>query len=101
MGRASHLTTEERAEIVLALLRREEPMSVLSKRYGVSETTLGRWRDEFIASGTQGLGSGKRRGSGELRLVERLEAHVAERDRVIGELTIANRILKKSGFQGS
>ncbi len=28
MGRASDLAAEERAEIVLALLRREEPMSV-------------------------------------------------------------------------
>jgi transposase-like protein len=100
MGRASDLTAEERAEIVLALLRREEPMSVLSKRYGVSETTLGRWRDDFIASGTQGLGSGKRRRPGEQRRVARLEAEVAERDRVIGELTIANRILKKNSFQG-
>ena len=101
MGRAWQLTAEERAEIVLALLRREEPISVLSKRYGVSETTLGRWRDDFIASGTEGLSSGKRRRSGEQRHLQRLEAEVAERDRVIGELTIANRILKKSGFEGA
>ena len=100
MGRASKLTSEERAEIVLALLRREEPMSVLSKRHGVSETTLGRWRDDFIASGTLGLGSGKRRRPSELHHLARLEADVAERDRVIGELTIANRILKKNGFPG-
>ena len=31
------------------------------------------------------------------RNLERLEAEVAERDRVIGELTIANRVLKKNG----
>ena len=49
---------------------------------------------------TEGLSSGKRRRPGELRHLERLEAEVAERDRVIGELTIANRILKKNGYQG-
>ncbi len=97
MGRSSDLTAEERAEVVLALLRREEPMSILSKRYGVSETTLGRWRDDFVAAGTEGLASGKRRKLGEARRVERLEAAVVERDRVIGELTIANRILKQNG----
>ena len=101
MGRASDLTAEERSEIVLALLRREEPLSVLSKRYGVSETTLDRWRDDFVASGREGLSSGKRRGAGEQGRLERLEAEVAERDRVIGALTIANRILKKNASQGS
>ncbi len=101
MGRASVLTADERSDIVLALLRREEPMSVLSRRYDVSETTLGRWRDDFIAAGMAGLASGKRRGPGAARRVASLEAAVAERDRVIGELTIANRILKKNGLQGS
>ena len=98
MGRRSNLTAEERTEIVLALLRREEPLSVLAKRYGVSETSLGRWRDDFIAAGTQGLGSGKRPSPGPRHQLERLESEVAERDRVIGELTIANRILKKNGI---
>jgi transposase len=100
MGRASSLTAGERADIVLALIRREEPMSVLSKRHGISETTLGRWRDDFIASGTEGLGSGKGRQRAQPHLVSRLEADVAERDRVIGELTIANRLLKKNGRLG-
>ena len=101
MGRASVLTADERADIVLALLRREEPLSVLSRRYGVSETTLGRWRDDFVAAGMAGLASGKRRNPGATGRIERLETAVAERDRVIGELTIANRILKKNGLQGS
>lgn len=98
MGRRSEFTAEERVEIVLALLRREEPMSVLAKRHGVSETSLGRWRDEFIAAGTDGLARGTRRKAGETRAAQRLEAEIVERDRVIGELTIANRVLKKNGL---
>ncbi len=101
MGRASALTAEERAEIVLALIRRDEPLSVLARRHGVSENTLGRWRDDFIASGTEGLGSGKGRRRGAPHRVTRLEADVAERDRVIGELTIANRVLKKNSYPGA
>lgn len=100
MGRASDLTAEERAAIVLALIRREEPLSVLSKRHGVSETTLGRWRDDFIASGTEGLAGGKGRRGSPPGSLDRLEAALAERDRVIGELTVANRLLKKNSFPG-
>ena len=101
MGRPSDLTAEERTQIVLALLRREEPASVLARRHGISETTLGRWRDDFVAGGTEGLASGKHRKPGEAREVERLKAEVAERDQVIGELTIANRILKKTNGPGA
>lgn len=30
--------------------------NVLARRYGVSEQSLYRWRDEFINAGKQGLG---------------------------------------------
>ena len=95
MARQAGQSAEERAEIVLALLRREEPASVLARRHGVSENTLYRWREEFIAGGTAGLVSGKKPDRAAGHRVERLEADLAERDRVIGELTIANRLLKK------
>ncbi len=39
MGKPSNLTPEQRTEIVLALLRREEPASILARRYGVSTKT--------------------------------------------------------------
>jgi transposase-like protein len=47
MGKKSELTVEERTEVVLALLRKEEPAAALSRRYQVSEQTLYRWRDQF------------------------------------------------------
>lgn len=99
MGRHADQSAEERAAIVLALLRREEPASVLAKRHGISENTLYRWRDEFVAAGTGGLVSGKNQRA-EAQRQARLESELAERDRVIGELTIANRILKKTDTGG-
>jgi transposase len=95
MARQASQSAEERAGIVLALLRREEPASVLARWHGVSENTLCRWREEFLAAGTAGLAVGKKQGRAAAHRVERLEAELAERDRVIGELTIANRFLKK------
>jgi transposase-like protein len=101
MGRRADHTTEQRVEIVLALLRREEPASVLARRHGISEQTLYRWRDAFIAGGTSGLVSGRPGDRRETHRLAALEGAMAERDRVIGELTIANRILKKSDRHGS
>jgi transposase-like protein len=49
MGRRSDLTVSQRREAVLMLLRREEPAARLARRFGVSEHTLYRWRDEFSA----------------------------------------------------
>jgi len=40
MGQHSDHTPEQRPEIVLALLRREEPGSVLARRHQISEQTL-------------------------------------------------------------
>ena len=98
MGKKSDVSREQRREIVLAMLRREEPISVLARRCGVSETTLHRWRDDFLQAGEAALayGKGKGKASPEVAKVKQLEKELAERDRVIGELTIANRILKKT-----
>ena len=95
MGRRSNHTPEERTDIVLALLRREEPASVLARRHKISEPTLYRWRDEFLEAGKAGLAAGKAAKSQEQARLRDLEQELIERDRVIGELTIANRFLKK------
>jgi len=96
MGKRSELTAAERREAVLVLLRREEPAAKVARRIGVSEQTLYRWRDEFLAGGEAALANGK--GGADLRdrEIRELRKEVERRDQVIGELTIANRILKKT-----
>ena len=55
MGKKSELGAAERRDVVLMLLRREEAAAVLARRYGISEQTLYRWRDEFLAAGEAAL----------------------------------------------
>ncbi len=96
MGKKSNLSVPEQREVVLMMLRREEPVSVLARRYGVSESALYRWRDVFLRGGEAALGNGKGGSDPQSRQLPELRRALAERDRVIGELTIANRILKKT-----
>ncbi len=78
------------------LLRREEPAEKLSRRFGVCQQTLYRWRDEFLAAGEAALANGKGGVDPRDREIRELKKEVEGRDQVIGELTIANRILKKT-----
>ena len=94
MGKRSELSVAQRREAVLALLRREEPAAKLARRFGVSEQTLHRWRDEFLTAGEAALSGGKNGNDQQHRIAE-LEKEIEGRDQVIGELTIANCILKK------
>ena len=96
MGKRSDLSIPQRREVVLMLLRREEPAAKLARRYGVSEQTLYRWRDEFLAGGEAALGSPKGQNDPRDRQIHELQKELSERDQVIGELTIANRVLKKT-----
>ncbi len=96
MGKKSKLTDTEKLEVVLMLLRREEPAAVLARRYGISDATLYRWRDEFLEGGKAALANRQGLKDGSTRRLQELERELAERERVIGELTIANRVLKKA-----
>jgi transposase len=94
MGKRSNLSPAQRTEAVLSLLRREEPATTIARRYGVSDKTLYNWRDEFLAAGKAQFGA-KTKNDGNDRRLKELERRLEKRDQVIGELTVANRILKK------
>jgi transposase len=101
MPKRSELTVEQRREAVLALLGREEPAVQLARRYGVSEQTLYRWREDFMAGGEQALAKGKNGSDARDQEIRELKAELEERTLTIGELAAANRILKKLSGQSS
>ena len=67
MPKHSELTVGQRREAVLVLLRREEPAAQLARRWGVSEQTLYRWRDDFLAGGEAALAHGKNECAADVR----------------------------------
>jgi transposase-like protein len=97
MAKRSDVSIPHRREAVLSLLRRDEPAAKIARRFGVSEPSLYRWRDDFLAGGEAALSGGK--GNGQQQRIHELEGEIEKRDQVIGELTIANRFLKKLSGQ--
>ena len=97
MAKKCEMSSAQRREVVLMMLRREEPAAVLARRFGISEATLYKWRDDFLAAGEAALGYGRNNGKdGLTQQVKHLQRELADREQVIGELTVANRILKKT-----
>ena len=89
-------TAEERMEVVLTLLRREETAAALARRFQVCEATIYRWRDAFLAGGKAAVAQPARPvDSASERRIQQLERELAQRTQIIGELSIANDILKK------
>lgn len=85
--------SEEKVTIALAALRGAEGVSQLAKRYGVTEVTIHRWKNEFVAAGRVALSGERTHGNG--RATE-LARENEELRHVVAELTVANRLLKKS-----
>lgn len=94
MARRQGVTAEQKTQLVLRLLRKEEPAAQIARQAGVSEQSLYRWREEFLEGGKRAL-EGKAGQQGINGATAQLQAQLADRDQVIGELTVANRILKK------
>ncbi len=95
MGKRNPLRLSDREESVLRLLRKEESAAALSRRYQVSEQTLYRWRDDFLAGGRERLAKGRGQASDSAKRIAHLEKELGRRAQVIGELSIANGLLKK------
>ncbi len=55
MGKKSELSVEQRTQLMLRMLNKEEPVARIARRARIAEATLYRWRDEFINAGKQAL----------------------------------------------
>jgi transposase len=88
-------TTEEKIRIVLEGLRGEETIAALCRREGISPNLYYTWSREFLEAGKKRLqGDTKREASsGE---VTDLRKENDELKRLVAELSLRNRVLKKS-----
>jgi transposase len=99
MGRGPVHPVETKLKIVLSVLAGEASVAEASRRHGISETSIGKWKEQFLAGGKTGLaaGGGAVKPSGrEAQLV----AEVDELTRALGEAHVELRALKRGGAAG-
>jgi transposase len=88
-------SAEEKIRIVLAGLRGEESIAVLCRREGIAESLYYSWSKEFLEAGKKRLAGDTERqaNTGEVKDLRR-EMH--DMKELVAELTLENRLLKKS-----
>ena len=82
MEKRKNITSKIKAEIVLSLLRGEDP-ELITREYGVTLFDINLWRDQFIESGTDGL---KRKPD---------DSKLSAAERKIGQLQMERELTKK------
>jgi transposase-like protein len=84
-------TAAEKADVVLESLTTSIPVSELCRKYQISSSQFYTWRERFIQAGKRGLLAGDKS-----TREEELEKENNQLKGVIGELTLANTILKNA-----
>src|SRR5918998_2620172 len=88
-------SAEEKIRIVLDGLRGEHSIAELCRREGISESLYYTWSKEFLEAGKRRLAGDTARAatSGEVKALRREAQDLKE---VVADLTLENRLLKKS-----
>ena len=90
-----HYSAEEKIRIVVAGLRGEDSIAELCRREGISQNLYYRWSKEFLEAGKKRLAGDTAREatSDEVKTLRKEAVALKE---VVAELTLENRLLKKS-----
>ena len=90
-----HFSAEEKIRIVLDGLRGEDSIAELCRREGINQNLYYRWSKEFLEAGKKRLAGDTARAatSDEVRDLRRETSALKE---VVADLTLENRLLKKS-----
>ncbi len=88
-------SSEEKIRIVLEGLRGEDSIAELCRREGINQNLYYRWSKEFLEAGKKRLAGGTAREATSDE-VKGLRKEAVALKEVVAELTLENRLLKKS-----
>ncbi len=90
MPRRKKYTAEFKTRVVLELLTAQKGLMQASREYGIKDTILSRWKQEFVERAPQLF-------SGEIVDDHRAdEGRIAELERMVGKLTLELDLAKKA-----
>lgn len=96
MARPPKHPVDVKLKIVLSVLSGETSQAEAARRHGISETSIGKWKEQFLAGGRQGLEHGQsaaRPTGAEARMAEEID----DLTRALGEAHVELRALKRGG----
>ena len=88
MSKNRAYTPEFKAQVVLEVLTQQKSLAQASREYGIHDTVLSRWKQEFIERSPQLF----QRGIGKK---DEREQRIADLERMVGRLTMELEISKK------
>ena len=97
MERKAIYSPEEKLQIVLSVLHGETTQTEISRRLQMSQTTIAKWRRQFLDGDAQGLGRGDRPKRPANRREEELEEKVEDLASALGEAYVELRVWRKGG----
>ena len=87
MSTRRSFTAEFKVKVVLELISGEKGLAQASRDYGIKDTVLSRWKQEFLANASQLFEQPKE--------VQEKEERIAELERMVGKLTMQLELQKK------
>jgi transposase len=90
-----HFSAEEKIRIVLEGLRGEESIAELCRKEGIVQNLYYRWSKEFLEAGKKRLAGDTAR-EATTDEVNKLRAEARQLKEALAEVTLENRLLKKS-----
>jgi transposase len=88
-------STEEKIRIVLEGLRGEESIAELCRKEGLNPNVYYRWSKDFMEAGKRRLNGDTEREANSVEVTD-LRSENQDLKEVVAELTLENRVLKKS-----
>ena len=88
-------SAEEKIRIVLAGLRGEESIAALCRREGIAQSLYYKWSKEFLEAGKRRLSGDTERQATSPEVKDLCSEALALKE-CVGDLTLENRLLKKS-----
>jgi len=91
MPPSSKWSPEEKLRIVLAGIKGERSIAQICRDHNISETLFYKWRDKFMEAAKMAFKPRNEKNSERV-----LKARISALERMIGQLTVENEILKKT-----
>jgi len=87
MSKRRAFTPEFKARVVLEVITQQKSLAQASREYGIRDTVISRWKQEFVERSPQVFERGKDR--------DKRDQRIAELERLVGRLAMELEISKK------